>query len=262
MVAASWTSLEITKLVVAGLTPVLVAALGFWLNRRLKSLEQAQWAQQKVIDRRIKAYDELAKPLNELFCFFCYVGSWKEITPPDLVRLKRELDQTASLVDWTGNVPAQYMAAFFRARKPTSDVVAYANLWENLWSDDYVRTHQAMARWARTHVDFPGAAFRQVHDQWFRDNAFLHGRLRLGGRPVELERVRCPTLSILALRDDLVVPEAANPIAGLLGAGDFELLELEAGHAGLSASRTATRRTFPALIDWLQRHSDPRSTTP
>lgn len=93
----SWGSLEIAKLVVAGLTPVLVVIAGFWLNRRLKSLEQAQWSRQKVIERRIRAYDELARPLNELFCFFCYVGSWKELSPPDVVALKRQLDQTAHI---------------------------------------------------------------------------------------------------------------------------------------------------------------------
>jgi hypothetical protein len=97
MKEATWTSLEIVKLIVAGLTPVLVVLAGFWLNRRLKSLEQAQWAQQKVIERRIQAYDELAKPLNQLFCFFCYVGSWKETDPPDVVSLKRGLDQTAHI---------------------------------------------------------------------------------------------------------------------------------------------------------------------
>lgn len=92
-----WNSLEIAKLAVAALTPVFVATVGFWLNRRLKSLEQAQWSQQKVVERRIKAYDELAKPLNQLFCFYCYVGLWKELTPPDLVQLKRRLDEMAHI---------------------------------------------------------------------------------------------------------------------------------------------------------------------
>lgn len=92
-----WNSLEIAKLAVAGLTPLFVAIIGFWLNRRLKSLEQAQWSRQKVIERRIKAYDELVRPLNQLFCFFCYVGSWKEQDPPDVVKLKRQLDQTAHI---------------------------------------------------------------------------------------------------------------------------------------------------------------------
>ena len=83
------------KLVVGVMTPVAVAAFGYWLSQRLRSFEQAQWSQQKVIERRIKAYDELAVPLNKLFCFFCYVGSWKETDPPSVVKMKRDLDQTA-----------------------------------------------------------------------------------------------------------------------------------------------------------------------
>jgi len=92
-----WNSLEIAKLAIAAATPVFVAIVGFWLNRRLKSLEQAQWSQQKVIERRIKAYDELAKPLNQVFCFYCYVGTWKELEPPGVVEIKRQLDQTAHI---------------------------------------------------------------------------------------------------------------------------------------------------------------------
>lgn len=83
------------KLLVGIATPLAVAGVGYWLNQRLTSLEQAQWSQQKVIERRIKAYDELARPLNQLYCFYCYIGTWKELIPPDVVKMKRELDQTA-----------------------------------------------------------------------------------------------------------------------------------------------------------------------
>jgi polyhydroxyalkanoate synthase len=189
-------------------------------------------------------------------------------TPIDMSRLpglagavqQRGFDP-ASLIDHTGNVPAQYMAAFFRVRKPTSDIVAYANLWENLWNDKYIGSHQAMARWAATHVAFPGGAFRQVHQQWLVENAFVTDRLRLRGRALDLKRIISPTLSIYATRDDLIAPEAAIAIEGLLGSEDFELLAVPGGHAGLTASRNAVKTTFPVLIDWLTRHSDARSST-
>jgi polyhydroxyalkanoate synthase len=161
------------------------------------------------------------------------------------------------LIDWRGNVPPEYLSAFFRVRRPTADVANFARLWENLWDEEFVEGHQAMARWAREHVPFPGAAFRQVSEQWLRQNGFVEGRLRLAGRRVDLRRVRCPTLSIIAMRDDLVPPEAASPIGDLIGADDFELLKLEAGHAGLSTSRKAVTTTMSALRDWLVRHSDP-----
>jgi hypothetical protein len=92
-----WNSLEVVKLVVSAATPIFVVIVGFWLNARLKSLEQAQWSQQKIIERRIAAYDEMATGLNQILCYFCYVGSWKEMTPPDVVKIKRMLDQAAHI---------------------------------------------------------------------------------------------------------------------------------------------------------------------
>ena len=154
-------------------------------------------------------------------------------------------------------MPPEYLSAFFRVRKPTADIPNAARLWENLWNDELVESHQAMARWAREHVAFPGAAFRQVSEQWLRQNAFVEGRLRLAGRRIDLGEVTCPTFSILALHDDLVPPAAARPIGELLGAAEFELLELEAGHAGLTTSRKAATTTIPALCEWLVRHGTP-----
>ena len=170
---------------------------------------------------------------------------------------RRELDPS-TLVDWTGNVPPEHLAAFFRVRKPTADIPNLARLWENLWNDELVESHQAMARWAREHVPFPGAAFRQVADQWLKRNGFMTGQLRLAGRRVDLRAVRCPTLSIFAARDDLVAPDAARPIGDVIGPDEFELLELEAGHAGLTTSRKAATTTIPRLQDWLTRHNTPK----
>ena len=47
-----------------------------------------------------------------------------------------------------------------------------------------------MAQWARDQVPFPGAAFRQVVEQFVRDNALMDGALRLGGREIDLGRTR------------------------------------------------------------------------
>jgi hypothetical protein len=93
--ASTWNSLEIAKLIVAALTPILVAVAGFWINKRLKSVEAAQWTQQKIVERRIAAYDQLAPGLNQLFCYFSYVGPWKTMEPPSVVALKRTLDECA-----------------------------------------------------------------------------------------------------------------------------------------------------------------------
>ncbi|XVV17464.1 hypothetical protein ACQP2X_24705 [Actinoplanes sp. CA-131856] len=87
-------ALEVAKLVVEALTPLAVVAVGYVLNRRLRKVEQAQWANQTVITRRLQIFDKLAPPLNRMLCFATFVGRWKEIEPAQVIALKRETDET------------------------------------------------------------------------------------------------------------------------------------------------------------------------
>lgn len=159
MASTTWSSLEIAKLLVALLTPLLLAVLGFWLNRRLKSLEQAQWSRQKVIERRIKAYDDLAIPLNQIYCFFCYVGLWKDLHPPKLVEIKRELDQTAHVA--APLFDSQFLNRYNALMEmcfatfgnwgddaklrtlPDRRKQALGRLWDSQWDDCFVARHEA-----------------------------------------------------------------------------------------------------------------------
>lgn len=88
-----WTSLETAKLVVAALTPIAVAFLALWLNRHLKRFEHLQWANQKLIEKRLAIYSELAPVLNDIYCYFDYIGDWKFKTPIEALDLKRNADR-------------------------------------------------------------------------------------------------------------------------------------------------------------------------
>lgn len=160
------------------------------------------------------------------------------------------------LVDETGNVPPEAVENAFRLLRPTAEIAQYATLWQNLWNDQYVEGYQSMAQWTRDQVPFPGGAFRQTVEQLVRRNALVEGEMELGGRPVDLAAITCPFLNIMAERDTIVPPDAARPVAGLVGSEDAETLALDAGHVGLVASRTAAKITLPQIAEWVRRHSD------
>ena len=90
-----WNSLEVVKIIVGILTPVSVVVIGLWINTQLKKLDHSQWVNQKVIDRRLKLFDEMAPQLNDLVCYFTYVGCWKDLKPEEVIGLKRNLDKLA-----------------------------------------------------------------------------------------------------------------------------------------------------------------------
>jgi hypothetical protein len=81
------------KLFVSLLTPIAVVAIGYFLNARLRSIEERRWLNQKVIEKRLALFESMAPKLNDLLCYFTYVGHWKELQPPRIIGLKREPDK-------------------------------------------------------------------------------------------------------------------------------------------------------------------------
>jgi polyhydroxyalkanoate synthase len=150
------------------------------------------------------------------------------------------------LLDDTGNVPPEAVENAFRLLKPTAEYSQYATLWDNLWNDAYMEGYQAMGQWTRDHVPFPGAAFRQTVNEFVRGDALLDGRLRAIG---------CPVLNVMAERDHIVPPAAAEPLADLIP--QAEELRLAAGHVGLVAGRAAAKVTLPGIVRWIRDHSEP-----
>jgi len=90
-----WNGLEITKLIISALTPLIVFYLGIRISYRLKEIEHRQWANQQLIEKRLAVYDELVPLLNDIMCYFAYIGCWKELVPPQVVAGKRRVDRIA-----------------------------------------------------------------------------------------------------------------------------------------------------------------------
>jgi polyhydroxyalkanoate synthase len=134
--------------------------------------------------------------------------------------------------------------------------VNYVTLWENLWRDEYIEGHRATAQWVWDLVPIAGPAFCQFSDDYVRDNALMKGTARISARPVRLENVTQPTLIIRADRDDIVPPACSAPLPGMLGSKDVEVVNVAAGHAGAFMGRASMKVTVPAMLDWLERHSE------
>ncbi|MBX3570196.1 MAG: hypothetical protein KF914_19190 [Rhizobiaceae bacterium] len=94
----SWKfGLQVLQLLVSASVPVIIAIFGASLNRRLKSIDQAQWQNRKIIEIRLDIYKEISPKMNSMYCFCVWVGDWKEISPEEMVRLKRQTDKTVNV---------------------------------------------------------------------------------------------------------------------------------------------------------------------
>jgi polyhydroxyalkanoate synthase len=162
----------------------------------------------------------------------------------------------AELLDSTGMVPGPVLVQGFKRLKPTSGLVNYANLWQNLWNDQYVEGYQAIGRFLSAHGPMPGGVLEQVVEQWMIDNAFITDALRLGGRKASLANVTCPILGVVAEKDDIAPAEATTPIADIMPNADVELLRVDAGHVSLFAGRESVKVVMPKIFSWIERHCE------
>lgn len=88
-----WNSLEIAKLIAGLLTPIALGGFGIYVHRVTKRFEHLQWRSQKLVEKRLAIYDDLAPHFNDLLCYFTYVGVWRDLDPPEVVKLKRVMDK-------------------------------------------------------------------------------------------------------------------------------------------------------------------------
>lgn len=161
-----------------------------------------------------------------------------------------------TLIDDSGNLPASLVYRSFAIRHPTADLVQAANLWQNLWNDEYVLGYQAMNEWIADHIPMPGGVFRDIVRWWIRGNGFVTGKYMLGTQRVDPSRIRCPVLCVVAERDEIVPREAAGLLTSLLTGTRAELLSIPAGHISITCGRQAAKVAIPAILDWIRRHSE------
>lgn len=151
MSAGPWSWLEIARLIASLLIPATLAIFGIYVHRVTKKFDHLQWRNQKLIEKRMAVYDDLAPLLNDVLCYFTYVGCWKELNPDAVVALKRTLDKKihlaaplfsqtffASCMDFQNLCFQTYTGWNRDARLKTKwqrRKEAHGNGWKDQWAD-------------------------------------------------------------------------------------------------------------------------------
>jgi hypothetical protein len=93
VIAATWNSLEIVKLIVQALIPVAIFGAGLVVARETRPYEERRWVREKQFETRLERWSNVGPLLNDLYCFFALVGHFRSIEPPKAIVLKRDLDR-------------------------------------------------------------------------------------------------------------------------------------------------------------------------
>jgi hypothetical protein len=79
--------------VISACIPLAIFAAGALLATQAREFEANQWIQRKRYDTRLERWEEIAPLLNDLLCFFMLFGQFRDVTPPNAIKLKRQLDR-------------------------------------------------------------------------------------------------------------------------------------------------------------------------
>ena len=163
------------------------------------------------------------------------------------------------IVDRLGNIPAEMIMRSFAMLKPASEYspVRYIGLWQNILNDRYVEQYRAFNKWTNDQIPFPGECFRQVTKELQWENKLIKGELVLGGKRVDLGKIKWPFLHVLGKRDHIVPLESGEPLVQLVGSKDKEQIVIEGGHVGIVAGRGAVKQLWPRVAEWLAERSSP-----
>jgi hypothetical protein len=161
LVSNPWNSLEIVKLIISAATPIIVAILAFQFNHLIKKREKMQWTNQKIIEKRIEFYDLIVPELNDLLCYYSFIGNWKDLLPKDIIAKKRLLDKKVNIYaplfseevlikynsfinlcfdSFTGWGHDAKIKSTFKRRKQCNP--NWSDEWDDYFSSDYIKRHK------------------------------------------------------------------------------------------------------------------------
>lgn len=160
-------------------------------------------------------------------------------------------DQVEAIARRIGNIPGGLSSLGFRLMSPMKNVTRYADLFINLWSDEYVNGFDAMNQWVGQFIDYPQGAFLQFYEEFVRHNKLVRGELRLGDRSARLRDVRASILAFAGDSDQVATVDASRAIMKAVGGSDKQFVVVPGGHMGVFAGSRAPELVWKPTADWL-----------
>lgn len=163
-----------------------------------------------------------------------------------------------AFVDAYGMCPAEFLQAGFLLLKPVGNLIEKPlGLWERAEDEKFVNEYFTMENWINDNIPVPGEVFREFIKYLYQQNLLVKDQMPVGRHVVNLKKITCPILNLMATKDDLVPCAQSEPFNELTGSKDHKTIKLEAGHIGLAMGSKAQKQLWPQATRWLAERSDP-----
>lgn len=162
-----------------------------------------------------------------------------------------------TFVDTYGNCPAEFLQAAFTLMKPVGNLIERPiGLWDRIDDERFVEEYFTMNSWLNDNIPVPGEIFREFVKHLYQRNQLVKNQMPIGRHVVDLRKITCPVLNLMATGDDLVPMAQSKPFNDLVGSTDKSEVVLQAGHIGLAMGSRAQRDMWPKAVQWLAARSE------
>ena len=158
----------------------------------------------------------------------------------------------AAVVAEAGNVSASQMQQGFSMLRPTAPLAKFMGFLDRGSDPAFREGFEALEAWAGDNVPFPAAAYVTYIQELYQQNLLVQGKHRVGGREVSLANIRCPVLTIVAEKDSICPPEAAQALNQACGSKDERVIRVPGGHVGAVVGGKAATALYPEIAKWLK----------
>ncbi len=168
----------------------------------------------------------------------------------------RDTFDVDAFIDAYGNCPAEFLQGSFLLLRPVDNLIRKPlGLFERADDDRFVHEYFTMETWLNDIIPVPGEVFREFVKYLYQQNLLVRGEMPVGRHLVDLKRITCPVLNLMATGDDLVPCAQSEPFNDLVGSEDRSTMKLSAGHIGLAMGTKAQKELWPEVCRWLAERS-------
>jgi polyhydroxyalkanoate synthase len=156
-----------------------------------------------------------------------------------------------------GNAPPEFLQAVFLFLKPVQNLISkYVNFYEKLEDKNLVENFLAMEKWLNDNIPVAGEVFREFIKYCYQENLLVKNKLKINKKVVDLRKIECSVLNLIAEKDHLVPPASSIILEKLISSKDKETIVFPTGHIGLSVSTKSLKELWPRACSWLAKRSN------
>ena len=169
----------------------------------------------------------------------------------------------------SGNVPGTFLDTISYVAAPVAfGLSRLLDLFLSLGDSEALRIHFCVERWSLDEMPLARHLFEDIVELLYRDDRFMKGTLEINGQHAIPEHENAPILTVADSECPVVPPRSILPFHEAVRSTDKRLLWYtgETGvalrHAGLLVGRTAHRRIWPEIVQWIGAHYEQGQAVP